>query len=511
MLFTSWLTVVIDAFDGPSNPRSHEDPSEDLVADNSFGQWPSYSSSPSITNTLPNPCEQGSVNISRETSVGPHDSPADSPNAHNHSCYTCKNKIKGCVDFRRHLSEHYVRWYCIPRNSVKYTENGSICRVCNVPNPDPEHLNQHNALTSTRCVGSHFSRKSTLVGHLEKHHPKKRDDVDDYSTLAENSRSTGGRKHFACGFCVLGFESLDRQISHIHDTHYHSSMQPSGYDAKKVILGLLSMNEYWQKLRAAEPSLQDSSFTWNAAIVAKLQLRLEMSEESAHVLYKAAFDECNYGTSKDSHAESMPGTSATNPQMEINQSMPLLQSPQSWLPQPSSSNQGSTAHSQAPSMTPPGLQPLRTPRDQISLDELDFTDVDCGQLVPPTGSESYESPTSPYSHNFECSTQPHSWPNSAESVMQLQRSSHAPLTAQPWANRTGVSYNSGFAGLVPGVSPSLPANTYPMQGAEASTIPVQTPTPSLKPTLGNQYTPWTLSPNRPTSQLGQVYSSVTTD
>ena len=494
-----WLTAVIGVFDGPLNLQSHDDPNEDLVAESSLGQWPSYPSSPSITTTLPNPSDQESVNISREASPGPHDSPVNGPTPHNHMCYTCKNKVKGCVDFKRHLREHYVRWYCIPRNAVQDTENGPRCGVCKVPNPDPEHLNQHNAPTRTRCVGS-FSRKLTLIQHLQKYHPKKRDDVNDYSTLAERSRYTGGRKYFACGFCVLGFRSLDMQISHIHDMHYHSSRQPSGYDAKKVILGLLFMNEYWRDLRAANPSLQDSLFTWNAAIVAKLQLRLEMSEESAYALYKAAFDQCNYDTSKACHSESMPGTISTNPQMETKQSMPLLQSPQAGFPQPYSSHQGSPGHSQASSMTPPGAQPIQTTRNERSVNESDFTDFYCSQLVPQTGSESTESPSSPYSRNFEYSPQPQLSLNNAESVTQLQGSFCAPLNPQIWGNRTRVSYNSRFAGHFPNVSPNFPANIFPLQS----------PTPGFDPTLANQCTPWTLSPYRPTSQRGQVQSSRTT-
>ena len=488
--------VIIDAFDGPSNSQSHEDPNEDLVGDNSLGQWASYSSSPSVATTLPNTCDLEPVNISREASAGPHDSPVGGPSPDNHLCYTCKKKIRGCVDFKRHLSEHYVQWYCIPSNSVQITESGPICSVCNVPNPDPEHLNRHNALT--RCIGSHYSRKRTLIRHLEKYHPKNRNDLDDYSTLAERSRYTGGRKFFACGFCVCGFDSLDRQISHIHETHYHSSTRPPKYSAEKVILGLLSKNECWRDLRAANPSLQDSSFTWNAATVAKLQLKLEKSEESAHDLYEAAFDQCNYGASKDSYAESMPGTSSMTLQMKTNQSMPLLPGPQSWLPQPSSSHKGSTSYSQAPSMTSAGLQPVRMALDQISMDVSDFADVYCGQQVP-TESGKTRSPSRPHSHDVKCSTQAQPWPNSAKSAMQ-------PLGAEVRANRTAVSYNSGLAGHFPGASSSPPANKYLMQGAEKSTIPAQAPTRSSESTLENQYSPWTLSPNSPKPQCGQVHN-----
>ena len=498
MLFMLWLTVVIDVFDEPSKLQSPKDPNEDLVADNSLGQWPSYSTRLSITTPLASPCDRGSVNISTEASIGPHHSPVNGPRPHNHMCYTCKNKIKGCVDFKRHLSEHYVRWYCIPQNSVQDTENGPRCRVCNVPNPDPEHLNQHNALTSTGCVGSHFSRKRTLIQHLQKYHPRKRDDGNDYSALAERSRYTGGRKYFACGFCSLGFHTLDTQISHIHDMHYHSSTQPSGYDAKKVILGLLSMNEYWQDLRVANPSLQDSSFTWNAAIVVKLQLRLEMSEESAYALYEAAFDQCSYGPSKDCHSDPMLSTFSMNPQTETNQSMPSLQNLQSWFPQPSSSHQGFTGHhSQASSMTPPGVLPVQTEQDHISVDESDFSDGYCSQLVPQIGSESTESPTSLYSHSFQYPTHLQRSPNSAESVTQLQGSFCAPLSSQTCGNRTEVSYKSGSARHFPDVSPSLPANIYPLQSPKSCFIS----------TLANQCTPWTLSPIRPTSQWDQAHSS----
>ena len=381
---------MIDPFGAVPNTRSHEDFSQDWAAENSLGSPPSLFSSPSIPTSLLNPSKHGPLNFPRdprETSVGRHDSKADATNSHDHLCYMCEDPkpIQRCGDFIRHLKEHCEEFYCIPENAVKITEDGPRCSACEMLNPDPKHLSNHNPPTKPNCVGRQFSRKDTLVQHLKKHHPKKPQDVDGYSTLAEKSRYTGGSKKFACGFCISGFDSLDEQVTHVHNAHYRRSMPTTGYDINKVILGLLSMNNHWQKLRTDHPSLKDTSFMWNSILAKNLQLRLEMSEEQANDLYKATFDNCNYGTSDISYVEPIRCTSPTDPQMETNQAMQRSQASQSRLPQPSSFYQASTTHHPNQLMRPGGQQWPSTAPHQEAWNNLDSTGVHGHEQVDQTG------------------------------------------------------------------------------------------------------------------------------
>lgn len=478
------------------------------MAGNSLGPSPSYFSSPSITTSLLDSCEQDPLNFVRETSVGQHDSPADTPNSHNHLCYKCEDPkpIQRCGDFIRHLKEHYEQYYCMPENAVKNAEDGPRCRVCEILHPDPKHLSKHNPPTKPKCVGRHFSRKDTLIRHHKKHHPKKPQDVDDYFTLAENSKYTGGRKYFACGFCVSGFDSLDEQVNHVHIAHYHPWMQPSGYDINKVILGLLSMSAHWESLRTDNPSLKDSSFTWSPTLAIKLRRRLENSGEPAYDLYKAAFDNCNYGTSECDYVESMPGTGNTVPPIQTNQSMQSLQALQSRLPQPSSLYQGSTAHHQAQLMRPPGQQGPPTAQHHGPWENLDLTGFYGGQPVHPTAFENDGSFTSQYDRPFlGVPSRPHLPPNGGETVMQPVRSFHAPSSAQIWPSRSGLFYDSSIYGPSLGVSPNFTTSTNQRPGAEASTIPEQAQMQGMVPTLASQ--PWNSSPNHPASRSFQDNSS----
>ena len=366
---------------------------------------------------------------------------------------------------------------------MKDTEDGPRCSACEMLNPDPKHLSNHHPPTKHKCVGRHFSRKDTLVQHLKKYHPKKPQDVDVYSTLAEKSRYTGGGKKFACEFCVSDFDSLDEQVSHVHDAHYRRSVPPAGYNINKVILGLLSMNKHWQKLRIDHPSLKDTSFMWNSTLAKNLQLRLEMSEEPANDLYKAAFDNCNYGPSENSYVVSIRFISPTDPQMETNQAMQWSQASQSRLPEPSSFYQASTTHHPTQLMRPHGQQwPSNAPHHE-AWNNVDSTGVHGHQRVGTTGFENDESLTSQYDHPFPgVPSQP----------------------SQTWPSRRGLSYDSGFYGPSLGVSSNFTTSKNSRQGANTSDSLGQA-TQGFLPTLASQ--PWNSSPNHPAWPVVQGNSS----
>ena len=456
------------------------------MVDNPLGSPSSYFSSPSVTTSLLDQSEQPLLNFPgdpRGTSAGRHDFGADIPNSYDHFCYICENPkpIRRCGDFIRHLKKHCEEYYCIPENAVKDTEDGPRCSACDMPDPDPKHLSNHNP---PKCVGRHFSRMDTLVEHRKRYHPKNPQDIDNYSTLAEKSRYTGGRKKFACGFCVSGFGSLDEQVGHVHKAHYHRSMPPTGYDINKVILGLLSMNKHWQKLRTDNPSLKDSSFMWNSALAKKLQLKLEMSEESANDLYRAAFDNCNYGTNENSYVESFSGTNPTDPQMETNQAMQWFQASQSLLPRPSSFYQVSTANHETQLLRPPGQQWPSTVQHHVAWNNVDYTGVYGDQGMNPTTFENDEAYTSQYNYPFSgAPSQP----------------------AQTWASPSGLSYDSGSYGPPLGVSSNFTTSTSSRQGANALTNLEQAQTQGLVPTMESQ--PWNSLPNHPVSPVEQVNSS----
>ena len=181
----------------------------------------------------------------------------------------------------------------MPKGPIEYTARGARCAFCGLPNPSHRHCDIHKAFpcaNRTLDVRS-YTRKPHFITHLKTH------DIKNVTDLAEHWKDTIKKRHFACGFCVSHFHSLIEQLNHIDITHYRLFHHIRDWDANKVIRGLLlqpGVSKSWKCILASHPGLMESLLRWDAPVVRKLQLRLEVGEEAADVLAESAFNESTY-------------------------------------------------------------------------------------------------------------------------------------------------------------------------------------------------------------------------
>ncbi|KAL9070758.1 MAG: hypothetical protein Q9161_004692 [Pseudevernia consocians] len=472
------------ALDASQNLHGNGNFSSDRLAANSLDQSPSSFS-----------------DLSRGAYVGKQSSPPTTSNCHDHWCFVCEDPrpITTCDGFKRHIREHEKRYYCIPRESVVVTEGVPRCAFCHdVSNPDLRHLNTHSV---PECIGRQYTRKKTLIKHLEKNHG-----VDDGSVLAGKCEYTVNKKYFACGFCVSCFSSLQEQVNHI-DAHYKSSKHIRDWDSDMVIRGLLSqpiLNEYWRSALAGNPQLKESWFKWDPKLVKQLQRRLERSQEPTDVMFAATIDQSNYGRGDAGFAGLTTGTS---------QSMQKFQDQDAWSPLPSSSNQDSTAYAHVlPLKISTSQQEQQLTWDGIDLNNSRWNEIYGSRSVPQIDSETYESSISMTHHHSIHAEQRRFSPNSDRSFMQQQHPAlMSPIAlasdvTQASEGRAETAHSSKLDGHSQGASPNVAANPRSRQIAEAHKYPAQPNMGRFHATLATQSAPLPLSRNRPKSQSGQVTS-----
>lgn len=442
------------------------------------------------------PWDQESYPLSEGAIVGQQNSPATTSSYHDHWCFVCKDHgpIRTCDGFKRHIREHEKRYYCVPRESVLVTEDGPICAFCGASNPDLKHLNTHSVPS---CVNKKYTRKKSLIKHLEKNHG-----VDDGSVLANKSEYTVDKKYFACGFCVSWFSSLQEQVNHI-DAHYMSAKHIRDWDSDKVIRGLLSQPivvDHWRSALAAKPHLQEAWFRWDPTLAKELQHRLERSQEQADVLSAAAIDQSNYGSSNLGFAGLNSDT--IQPMQEFQRQDP-------WLLLPSSSNQDSAAHTHALPTTTSTVPPQQLAWNGIGLENPRWNRMDGSRPVPRVASELYESSTS-MTQEYSGHPRPHFSPESSQSFMHQQHpglvSSFASVigAAQAWEAQAKSIHSSRVGGHSQGASPYLATNLGSSQATEARRYPAQSHTGRFHHTLGIQSAP--VPYDRPTSRSSQATS-----
>ena len=169
-----------------------------------------------------------------------------------------------------------------------------------------------------------YTRKANLVKHLFDTHNISNSDA---SAQADTWRKTVKRKYFSCGFCVSLFYNIADQLNHIDTEHFRRLQDISGWNISKVIKGLIQqpgVNLFWQNFfGAGYPKSQD--FTWNDSVAKNLQLRLELSEESAEDLATAAISQVIWTEIPQDSDEARVTGGFTNPHMEMDQNMLSVQ------------------------------------------------------------------------------------------------------------------------------------------------------------------------------------------
>ena len=350
-------------------------------------QSSSFVNNASIRNTRHSPFDQGSHNLSRDDSVELSSSSAASSNRYDRWCFICDNHNQPPTtldSFKRHLRKHFTIYFCIPHEDLVYKEDGPRCAFCNFPNPDRIHLDTH----STECVGTKFSRRSTLIKHLKEKHG-----VHNGLVLADQFEFTIDQKYFACGFCVFCCGSLNELANHVDSHHYKYSQHIYQWDDDKVIRNLLSQPvvfDCWQAVLASNPPLQESWFRWRPTLVKLLKSRLEMSQEPAETLYNAAIDASNYRSNCYGYLEPVPADQG----IIANQTIELLERQDAISPLSFNSEQSHRAYLPHTAAASPQLH--HPARDWERPNDMDF---DEGRHYPRVAPETYGSPSSPvYRH-----------------------------------------------------------------------------------------------------------------
>ena len=137
-----------------------------------------------------------------------------------------------------------------------------------------------------------YSRKTNLLGHLEASHEFSHEEGSD---LAETWKKTIPKQYFSCGFCISLFTSILDQLNHIDNEHFKKMQQIGEWDINKVIRGLLKQPDVafvWQNVFQSNSASQE--LTWVTSVAKDLQLRLELSNETARDLAESAITLANW-------------------------------------------------------------------------------------------------------------------------------------------------------------------------------------------------------------------------
>ena len=446
------------------------------------------------------PWEQESYNPSRDASVGVQSSSATTSNDHHRWCFICEHSrpITTHDGLRRHVQTHSTKYYCIPPNSIRHTNDGPICAFCDVSDPDPRHLNTHNR---RECISRSFTRKENLTKHLRKEHR-----IRNPSVLAKQAKYIIDQKYFACGFCVFCCDSLNGLINHVDALHYKRSAHRSQWNQNIVIWGLLLQPlvcERWQGLLVANPYLQEPGLKWNPTHIKDLQRRLELSQEPAAVLCQAAqavIDEHSHGTNQQDLVESAPLTGFKDHNRDASRSIQTFHREDSWFPPAHASKQGPLSYASSRTVPIPshnlGMRALNDSEQETNIKDAPSPDV---------GSERYALPSSSGYHPATRYAQPWASPNVMRYQSSTSISSLASASGTSWATegQTPISHSSDSTGY-PGRSPNVFEHPCPRQEVLTHSYPAQGQMGLAQSTLTTQSTSSPLSRNREARSLGRL-------
>ena len=125
-------------------------------------------------------------------------------------------------------------------------------------------------------------------------------------SLADDWRCDQGKQFWACGFCVMLFDSFKDRLHHI-GKHYVEGQKLEQWNASKVIRGLLlqpRVGGAWESLVDAHCFHNASELTWETSDWKDLQHKLEIGptdERSAESLAEAAYRASKMPSGQDSY------------------------------------------------------------------------------------------------------------------------------------------------------------------------------------------------------------------
>ncbi len=135
-----------------------------------------------------------------------------------------------------------------------------------------------------------------MVNHLSKIHGISAKSQGE--AIAAKWKYTVEKQAWSCGFCVNTFVTFNDRLSHIATEHFELGQTIDGWDATKVIQGLLQqpgITKAWEEQIASVPTWERPEITWEKDAVVELQHDLEVGpndEKSALNLAEAAYMAC---------------------------------------------------------------------------------------------------------------------------------------------------------------------------------------------------------------------------
>ncbi|KAL4819987.1 hypothetical protein BDW67DRAFT_154418 [Aspergillus spinulosporus] len=130
-------------------------------------------------------------------------------------CTFCCDKFKTRYDWARHEKSLHLSlevWQCAPHGTVvfRHLTGRNHCAFCNMLDPSPEHLAQHNADScQTESGRRSFRRKDHLAQHLRLIHNINTLPILDDWKVAHTAFTS------RCGFCDLRMDSWDQRVDHL--------------------------------------------------------------------------------------------------------------------------------------------------------------------------------------------------------------------------------------------------------------------------------------------------------
>jgi hypothetical protein len=134
-----------------------------------------------------------------------------------YQCTFCTETFKTKHDWQRHEKSLHLsleRWICSPDGPTKFSVewNRLSCVYCGLPNPTPEHAEEHNhSSCAERSLEERtFYRKDHLRQHLNLVHDVKFQNwsMDSWKVATPAIRSR-------CGFCGIIMDSWSIRVEHL--------------------------------------------------------------------------------------------------------------------------------------------------------------------------------------------------------------------------------------------------------------------------------------------------------
>ncbi|KAL4785036.1 hypothetical protein BJX76DRAFT_347351 [Aspergillus varians] len=136
----------------------------------------------------------------------------DKPRAY--QCTFCTDAFRTKYDWARHEKALHLsvdRWPCAPHGGIEHVNGVAVCAFCQAPDPDDDHLNEHDYLTCRDKAPEQrtFHRKDHLRQHLTLSHKV------EYHAGMDQWRECHGTLISRCGFCNATFTTWTDRVEHV--------------------------------------------------------------------------------------------------------------------------------------------------------------------------------------------------------------------------------------------------------------------------------------------------------